>query len=266
MSDDTGISYESAYRNGPLAALSTLSILATAIGALAAAFVWLPPGEFMWPAIEILALSVALIFALRIGMSSRHQWEADAQHVRISETSRLRWMWPRREAVIPLSSIRALRRVESGMDVMLVLERDTGARHFLMQGYARDRVGVLLPDKGGLTSFSNALRKRIMASGGPQASFQDGLSFWNRRVGLAVLTVLFLASLGFAAFILYEVFLGNNVPQGAAMQGLAFVLLLPAGTANALYRAWARRSFVLGLANLRETLTSKNRSDAGTAG
>lgn len=257
MSDAPDLIYESKYRNSPLFFIGTVALLFAGFAAGWAAFVWLPRSELVWPILEIILLTVVAILGLNAIASGRHRWSVNGSDLHISETRALSWLVPSRTVSVSLASINALRRVESGFDILMELETDTGVRYRLMQGYARDKVGVLLPDKQGLTTFANSLRKRIVAAGAVQSSFQDGLGFWNRAMGLAVLCGFLFLSLALSALILFVMITGTHVPQGAAMQGLALVLLVPFGVAYALYRSLARRSFVLGLSGLRDKLTSK---------
>lgn len=257
MNDAPDITYESKYRNSPLVYIGVTAILLAGFLAGWAAIALIPSTELVLPLLEIVGLTIVAIIGLSVAASGRHRWRVQGETLHIAETGSLGWLTPPRSFEIPLSAVHALRRVESGFDVLVELETTTGSRHRLMQGYARDNVGVLLPDKNGLNVFSNALRKRILAAGAVQSSFQDGLGFWNRPIGLAILFGFLLLSLCLSALILYGMVTGEHVPQGAAMQGLAFVLLLPFGVAYALYQSLWRRSFVLGLSGLRDKLTSK---------
>jgi hypothetical protein len=201
-------------------------------------------------------LSIVAIVCVSFASVARHRWTLSDDALEIEETAKLNWLWPIRRATIPFTEIAAMRRVESGFDVMLELETTSGVRHRLMQGQARNKTGVLLPDKTGLNKFGNTLRKAALAAG-VTPSFQDGLGFWNRPAGLLVLTVLLCGTLGLSGLILYGMISGTHVPQGAAMQGLALVLLLPFGVAYALYRSLMQRSIVLGLGALRDKLVVK---------
>lgn len=257
MSDSPTIAYESAFRNTPVATIGMLAILAAAAGAIWAAVVFLPSVERLWPILEVVLASAVSIVVLRLAVSGRHRWAVDGDALTVSETKKFSWVWPERAFTIALADIRAVRRVESGFDVMLELETATGARYRLMQGQARDKVGVMLPDKRGLNDFANSLRKRIVAAGATHSSFQDGLGFWNRPAGLAVLVVMLGLTLGLSGLLIYGIASGAHIPQGFAVQGLALVLLLPFAVIYALYRALVRRSFVLGVTALRTTLTTK---------
>lgn len=245
MSETSELTYESAFRNSPVAIIGILGILAAAAAAGWVALTLLPARDLLWPAVEIAVVSIVSILFLTMATTGRRRWTATGQALRVLESSKFSWLWPTREIEISLSDIRALRRVESGFDILLELETPSGMRRQLMQGFLRDNVGAMWPDKTGLMKFGHELRKRAVAAGADQATFQDGLGFWNRGLGLAVLWLLLLATLGLSALILYGLISGAHVPQGSAMQGLAFVLLLPVGVAYALYRSMVRRGFVL---------------------
>ena len=72
----------------------------------------------------------------------------------------------------------------------------------------------------------------------------DGLGFWNRPSGLALLTAVFLASLAVAAVILWGLWEGE-IRRARTHEAAAFLVLLPIALAWWLRRCWQRRRDVL---------------------
>lgn len=257
MADLTAPRYSATFRNTPVFLLGLLANLFAAAGAGYAAVTLLPASELLWPAVEISAVSIAVTIALSVAVRSHREWHAGENGLHVRETPALSIGGRKTEVVVPYSDFVALRRVDSGLDALLELETVSGVRYRLMQGFARNASGILLPDAEGFHLFSNALRAKIGTSTSGAVSFTDGLGFWNKPFGLGILVALLILTLGLSGLILFGVFSGLDMPQGAAMQGLAFVLLLPFGVGYALYQSWARRQFVLGLSALREKLTQE---------
>lgn len=258
MSDDSFPHYSATYRNTPLFIIGGLAIFVTAIGAAYAAVNFLPASDLLWPAVEIAALSILAIVVLSFAARSQRTWRAGEDGLQVKESSVFSFFVGGRDLVVPYREVTALRRVDSGLDAIFELQVATGGTYRLMQGFARNASGLLLPDTERFHTFGNALRARISASAENPASFMDGLGFWNKFAGLLILGILLALTLGLSGLILYGVFSGAGMPQGAAMQGLAFVLLLPFGVGYVLYSSWARRKFVLSLGALRDQIKSKH--------
>jgi hypothetical protein len=257
MSEPPEIVYDCVYRNMPMAAVAFAVILASGFGSAWAALAYLPPRDAFLPVVEIAAATIGLIIAVWLASYWRHHWSADASAVRVRETHRYFGFWRGRERIIPFGQIAALRHVESGFDKILELETVSGERHHLTQALVKDATGISRADANGFNAFANALRLRIAAAGVQDASFQDGLGFWNKAFGLALLGLALALSTALSGLILVGVLSGVHMPNGAAMQGLGLVALLPIGAATALYRSWARRSFVLGLEALRDKIRAR---------
>jgi hypothetical protein len=257
MSDSQASEYKSTFRNTPFHVLSLLAVLLAAAGAGAAAIKLLPSQDLMLPILEIAGATIVAIVLLTFAAYSQRVWQLGDRGVRIQQTPRLSWLPGARDQDIPYTEIVALRRVESGFDVMLEIETRSGARFAIMQALFKNNVGVYQQDVNGLYAFANAVRQRVAAVEGASASFLDGLGFWNRPFGLGVQVVMLALTLGLSSLILYGFYSGAHMPQGAAMQGLGLVLLLPVGVVYSLYRSWSRRSFVLGLHRLRDKITVK---------
>jgi hypothetical protein len=254
MPDAPELLYESNYRNTPLVAVAWAVILATGFASAWAALTFLSPGDALVPVVEIAGLSILLIVAVPFLSARRHRWWADDANFHFREAHRFLSFVPERAGTVPLNQIAALRHVESGVDRLLEVETLSGARHTLAQALVKDAAGIPRPDVHGFNVFANTFRGRIAAAGAAGASFQDGLGFWNRALGLALLGFAFTSTTALSGLILYGILSGNHMPNGAALQGLAFVIVLPLGCAYALYRSWARRSFVLGLDSLKSKL------------
>jgi hypothetical protein len=257
MSNPADHEYESTYRNTPFAAFGLLTVGAAGGASAIAAFHFLPADDILLAAAEIALATIVLIAGVGFAAFSRHRWRAGGEGLHIQETWRVPLPGGARQTLIPYDQVLALRRVESGFDVLLEIETGSGARYVLMPGSVRDKAGAVRPDHAGFDAFANALRSRISAAQPSGVTFTDGLGFWNKGIGLVVLCCVTILTAGLSALILIALLTGVELPQGAALQGLAIVLVLPAFAAYALYRSWARRSFVLSLHALRDQMRAK---------
>ena len=66
-----------------------------------------------------------------------------------------------------------------------------------------------MPDQEGLASFAARLQAAMAAAGNVAPAVTDGLGFWNRPPGLALLSAVFLATLAVAAVILWGLWEGE---------------------------------------------------------
>jgi hypothetical protein len=257
MSEAPDQRYESRYHNAPLSivGLGVISLAAAAAWASAAAY--LSGDALVWAKLEVAGVSVALCVVLFLASRSHRAWRITDQGLSVREVPSLRWAMPVKEHLFPYSAIAAVRRVDSGGAVVLELETSGGVRHSIMRARIRDKVGAWVNDIAGFEAFASDLRARISAAGAAGVTFQDGLGFWNKSAGLALLGALFLSSVAGAIAIVHGVLAGTDAPQGIAMQGLALIILSPFGFGYALYRSWSRRRFVLGLDSLRRQIVVK---------
>ena len=72
----------------------------------------------------------------------------------------------------------------------------------------------------------------------------DGLGFWNRPPGLAMLGIALLASLALAALALWGLWQGSIV-RVRTHEAAAFLVVLPIGVGWILRRSWQRRRAVM---------------------
>ena len=246
MNDAGGLAYEAAYRRVALVLVVVLLALAGGAAALAGVLMFVSDTDTILFAVlgiaggTIMASVGALLTALRV-----HRWDVAADGLRIEERPQIPLAGRRMRAVVPFADILALRRVESGTEVLLELAARNGAVHRMAQAMRADEQGRLsVPDVAGLEAFASAGRDRRGAAGFTAPVVTEGLSFWNRAPGLALLGAMFVVSLliaGAAGFAMWE---GAEL-HGAQLKGAAFILALPVGAGYLILRAVRRRGRVL---------------------
>lgn len=173
----------------------------------------------------------------------RHRWTITAAGVQVEEGPRVPFTGRTRRADIRFADIAALERVESGLDREIVLVTRAGRRHVLPAVMRPGPRGFGVPDLAGLQAFLAALVDEA-ARAGIALPVREGLSFWNRAPGLALLGLMLafaLAVAGATAWALWDG-LGLRANQG---QAAAIFLLLPPCVAWLLWRSLRRRQAVL---------------------
>ena len=141
-----------------------------------------------------MALITVGVTALRV-----HCWQIEAADLRIDERPRFAFAGFVNSAFAPWADIVALRRIESGLVRQLEIELHGCKVHRMSQALLQDELGRrIIPDHAGLDALAAAISARLAAAGVAAAQAQEALSFWNRLPGLALLGVMFVASLAIA--------------------------------------------------------------------
>jgi hypothetical protein len=144
---------------------------------------------------------------------------------------------------VAFDQIASLSTAPNGADVVLALTARDGERYVLVPERTAAGAGRG-PDQKGLAAFAERLRAAMIAAGTAAPPVSDGLGFWSRGAGLAVLGIGFAASVAVAAVVLWGLW------QGAASrvkthEAAAAVVVLPIFLGGLLGRCWQRRRAVL---------------------
>ena len=241
MSNGELMRYTAGYRNSAIVVPALLLILALFFGLLAWAITRLATDDLLivlagGAGATIVALITVGVTALRV-----HCWEIEAAGLRIDERPRFAFAGFVNSAFAPWADIVALRRIESGLVRQIEIELLGGKVHRMSQALLQDELGRrIIPDHAGLDALAAAISARLAAAGVAAAQAQEALSFWNRLPGLALLGVMFVASLAIAGAGLAAM-AGGGSYYGAVMKGAAFIFLLPLGAGYVIYKSVKRR-------------------------
>ena len=177
------------------------------------------------------------------GSLRRHRWTIEADAVLIEERPVVPLAGRRRLRRLPLGVIASLSTVPNGADE--AGSHDPPRRALRVAARAGARYGPARKlDQKGLAAFAARLQAAITTAGGVAPPVTDGLGFWNRPPGLALLSVALLASLTVAALALWGLWQGTIV-RVRTHEAAAFLVVLPIGVGWMLRRAWQRRRSVL---------------------
>ena len=187
----------------------------------------------------VLTFAVCALAALR-----RHRWTIDADAVLIEERPLVPLMGRRRVRRVPFGAIASLSNVQNGADELLALTTRDGERFALPPVRAPSDGLVPKPDQEGLDAFAARLQAAMTAAGVAAPPVTDGLGFWNRPPGLALLSIGLLASLPLAAVTLWGLWEGA-IGRVSTHEAAAFLVVLPIALGWALRRCWQRRRAVM---------------------
>jgi hypothetical protein len=238
----TAPSHQALYRSAPLILGGLLAALALAIAGGAIGLSIVARDQRLALVLGLLGLFVLVFFACALTALRRHRWTieagGDANGVLIDERPLVPLFGRRRVRRVPFDRIAALSNAPNGADEVLALTTRDGERFVLPP--RRDRT----PDQEGLSAFARQLQAAMAAAGRVAPPVTDGLGFWNRPPGRALLAITLAVSLAVAAVVLWGVW------QGAASRvktndAAAFLVALPIGVAWLLRRAWQRRRAVM---------------------
>ena len=98
-----------------------------------------------------------------------------------------------------------------------------------------------------LQAFAAHIATAATTAGHRPLAMSEGMSFWNRPAGLAVLVVMLIFATLFAGATLLTFFVGGLNVRARSGEALAIVILLPFGAAYLLYKSLTRRWRVLEL-------------------
>ena len=133
--------------------------------------------------------------------------------------------------------------MQNASDELLALTTSTGERFVLPPGLMPGKELIRMPDQAGLAAFAGRLQVAMANAGRAAPPVVEGLGFWNRPMGLALLVTALLASLALAAIALWGLWEGAAARHKGG-EAVAILVMLPVGVAWMLRRSWQRRSWV----------------------
>ncbi len=174
----------------------------------------------------------------------RHRWTIEADAVLVEERPLVPLIGRRRVRRVAFGEIASLNNVSNGPDELLALTTRDGERFVLPPVRVRGDGPVPWPDQEALTAFASRLQAAMTAAGSVAPAVTDGLGFWNRPPGLALLGVVFLASLALAAVVLWSLWEGAII-RARSHEAAALLVALPILIGWLLRRSWRRRRSVM---------------------
>jgi hypothetical protein len=234
----TATSHQALYRSSPLILGGLLAALALAIAGGAAGLQIVAHDRRLPLVLGMLGAFVLIFMACALAALRRHRWTIDADGVLIDERPLVPMTGRRRVRHVPFDRIAALSNAPNGADEVLALTTRDGERFVLPP--RRDRT----PDQKGLAAFANRLQAAMTAAGRVAPPVTDGLGFWNRPPGLALLGITLVVSLGVAAVVLWGLWHGA-ASRVKTHEAAAFLVVLPIGVGWLLRRSWQRRRSVM---------------------
>lgn len=234
--------YRAIYRRGEVAIPRLFAVAAAIIGS-----VWFAMGRLAGNAgvsavLWILGLSVLAIALLFAGAFRVHRWTTTDRGIRIAESPKVPLTGLRRNAELRWGEIAAIRRVEAGLDRQIELVARDGRRFRMSQAM---KAGVGDDPAAPLEQFLDHIVQAAHQAGADLGDAVEGLSFWNRLPGIALLLVFFAIALTFAGAAVLMLLDGEVVGGRRSGEGSALALALPFGTGWLLWKSLRRRRAVL---------------------
>jgi hypothetical protein len=240
----TAPSHQALYRSLPLVLGGLLGSLLLLVAGIAGVLPIAAREQRLALALGMLG-GFVLIFALcALASLRRHRWTIDGNAVLIEERPLVPMIGPRRVRRVPFGDVASLSNVSEGGNALLALTTSDGEHFVLPPVRTRGTGAAAKPDQEGLASFAALLQAAMTAAGAVAPPVTDGLGFWNRPSGLALLTAVFLASLAVAAVILWGLWEGE-IRRARTHEAAAFLVALPIALGWWLRRCWQRRRGVL---------------------
>jgi len=238
----TAPSHQALYRSPPLILGGLLgSIVLLVVGVAAALQIATSPSQRLPLVLGMLGVFVLTFTVCGLAGLRRHRWTIEADAVLIEERPLVPMIGRRRVRRVPFGGIASLSNV--GADELALTTRD--GEHFVLPPGRAPRGGpVRKLDRQELTAFATRLQAAMTAAGGVALPVTDGLGFWNRPPGLALLSITLLVSLAVAAVILWGLWEGAIV-RFKTHEAAGFLVLLPIALGWALHRCWQRRRSVM---------------------
>jgi hypothetical protein len=233
----TASSHQGLYRSSPLVFGGLLAAIVILVAGIAAGLQFATREQRLPLVLGMLGLFVLTFTVCGLTALRRHRWTIDGTAVLIDERPLVPMFGLRRARRVPFGDIASLSKVTNGADEVLALTTRGGERFLLPPGRSS-------ADRQGLASFANRLQAATTSAGNFVPPVADGLGFWNRPPGLAVLSVAFLASLAVAALVLWGLWQGAIV-RVRTHEAAAFLVVLPIGLGWLLRRCWQRRRSVM---------------------
>jgi hypothetical protein len=227
------------YRHVAFVLTSICVLLVVMIATIAAALTFIEDGNTSLSVVLYAVGGVVVLLALIMASAyATHRWAIEPAGIRIEEKPKIPFLGLTRRRLIAFADIVALRNVESGFDrVIEIATRDGNAYRVMANGTAVE----------GLQTFAAQIATASTAAGHTPLAMTEGLSFWNRPAGLALIVVMLIFTTIFAAAALFALFDGGLNVRARSGEMLAIAILLPFGAAYLLYRSLTRRWRVLKL-------------------
>jgi hypothetical protein len=232
-------SFECTFRHVAFVLVSICLILVALFGGIAAALAFVEDGGTILSIVLYVVGTIVVLLALTMASAyATHSWTIEPTGIRIEERPKIPFLGLTRRRLIAFADIAALRNVESGLDsVIEIATRDGNAYRVMAHGE-----GV-----PALQAFAAQIATASTTAGHTPLAMSEGLSFWNRPFGLAVIVVMLIFTTVFAAAALFALFDGGLTVRARSGEALAIVVLLPFGAAYLLYKSLTRRWRVLKL-------------------
>ena len=237
-------SHQALYRNLPRLLGGLMGSLALLAAGIAGALLLAAHDQRFPLVLATLGVFVAVFAVCAMSALRRHRWTIDADAVSIEERPLVPLTGRRRVRRVPFGQIASLDNVSNGPDELLALTTRTGERFVLPPVRVKGDGAIPWPDQKALAAFASRLQMAITAAGGVAPPVTDGLGFWNRPTGLALLGVVLLASLALAAVVLWGLWEGEIV-RARTHEAAALLVALPVLVGWLLRRSWRRRQSVM---------------------
>jgi hypothetical protein len=234
--------YRATYRRGEVAIPAVLIVAVAMIGGVWLAIVRLEGNAAVSAALWVLGLSALAITFVFAGVFRRHHWTVASDGITIAERQIVPLTGPNRNACLAWSDIAGVRRVEAGFDRQIELVAHDGRRFRMSQAI---KVGVGVDPDAPLEDFLSHILHAAAAGGANLGAATEGLSFWNRVPGLAILTIFFAIALAFGGAAVLMLLDGEIVDGRRSGEGTAIGLALPVGAGWLLWKSLRRRREVM---------------------
>jgi hypothetical protein len=190
----------------------------------------------------ILFIIGALLTGLRV-----HYWRIEGGGLRIEERPKVPFTGTVTRIFAPWPEVAAVRRIESAFERQIEIEMRDGSSYRMAQGLVlrQDATGYVA-DHAGMDGLAAAISARLAVAEATISHVRQGLSFWNRLPGLAILCAVFVASVLIAALAAAAFWSGAYL-YGAVLKGAAIMLVLPGGAGYLLFKSVKRRRRVLAI-------------------
>ncbi|MDZ4739510.1 MAG: hypothetical protein SGJ03_06360 [Alphaproteobacteria bacterium] len=230
--------YECTFRHVAFVLTSICVLMVVMFAGIAAAVTFIADGKTILSVIlYLVGAIVVLVILAAVPAYATHRWTIEPTGIRIEEEPKIPFMGISRKRTIAFADIAALRHLESGLDIVIEIATRDGNAYRVMAN------GAGVPD---LQAFAAQIASASATAGHKPLAMSDGMSFWNRPLGLIVLVVMMFFTLAFAGATAWALFGGG---LGTSRNGYyaVFVLALPFGVVYLLYKSLTRRRRVLRL-------------------
>lgn len=230
--------FECTFRHVAFVITSLSVLLLTLFAGIYAALAFFEDGNTSLEVFLYLAGAiVVLIILAAVSGFATHRWTIESAGIRVEERPKVHFLGISRKRTIAFADIAALRHVESGFDMVIeIATRDGNVYRVMAHGE-----GV-----PALQAFAAQLATAAESVSHKPLPMTEGLSFWNRPAGLAVLALMLLLTLLFAVATGWAL-LDGALSQTRNAYYAGIVLALPLGVVYLIYKSLTRRWRVLAL-------------------